>query len=80
MEQEFNPDINTGSGIFGLPFGADDSLLHIIPVPWDLTASYGKGTSEGPQAVFKASFQLDLFREFYPLFWKIGRASCRERV
>ncbi len=71
-EQEFNQDINTGNGIFGLPFESEESLVQIIPVPWDLTASYGKGASKGPQAIFNASFQLDLFHEFYPDFWKRG--------
>ncbi len=72
MEQSFNPDINSGSGIFGLPFQQENSMVHIIPVPWDLTASYGKGSAKGPQAVFNASFQLDLFRDFFPEYWKSG--------
>jgi agmatinase len=72
MGTEFNPDINNGNGIFGLPFGEDESMIHIIPVPWDLTASYGRGSANGPDAIFLASFQLDLFREFFPDFWKSG--------
>lgn len=72
MEKEFNPDINSGRGIFGLPFQSENSLVHIISVPWDLTASYGKGSSKGPLAVYNASFQLDLFRDFFPDFWKSG--------
>jgi len=72
MEKEFHPDINNGEGIFGLPFSKEEALVQIVPVPWDLTTSYGKGTSNGPQAIFDASFQLDLFRNFYPEFWKSG--------
>jgi agmatinase len=33
--------------------------LVIIPVPWDATASFGKGTSNGPQQILDASTQLD---------------------
>lgn len=72
MESTFNPDINTGTGIFGLPHTAEESLIHIIPVPWDLTTSYGGGTARGPKAVFNASFQLDLYQEPTPSFWKEG--------
>lgn len=49
------------SGIFGLPYSADDSQLVILPVPWEATTSYGSGTSLGPQAVLEASYQVDLF-------------------
>lgn len=72
MEKEFNPDINNGNSIFGLSCNEENALLQIIPVPWDLTASYGKGSSKGPEAVFNASFQLDLYKEFYPDYWKSG--------
>jgi agmatinase len=72
MFEDFNPDINIGSGIFGLPHSADEALIHIIPVPWDLTASYRKGSANGPLAIYNASFQLDLFRDYAPEFWKSG--------
>lgn len=68
----FNPDMNNGSGIFGLPFGKEESKIIILPVPWELTTSYHRGTYLGPSAVFNASFQLDLYNQFYPDFWKCG--------
>ena len=37
----------------------------MIPVPWDATASYSRGTALGPALIRKASFQLDFF---HPLF------------
>lgn len=49
------------SGIFGLPFTADNSQIHLIPVPWEVTTSYGDGTSRGPEQILSASHQLDVF-------------------
>ncbi|MFM8595842.1 MAG: agmatinase family protein [Flavobacteriales bacterium] len=47
--------------IFGFPYTEQEAELIIIPVPWDATASYGKGTSKGPQAILEASTQLDFY-------------------
>ena len=47
--------------IFGFPCTEEEATLVIIPVPWDATASYGKGTSKGPEAILNASTQLDFF-------------------
>ena len=60
---DFNPN-NTAKqneGVFGLPYSLDESKVAIIPVPWDLTASYGKGTSKGPRAILNESPQIDLY-------------------
>jgi agmatinase len=59
----FNPNdtATLDSGIFGLPFQAHDSKLALIPVPWEVTTSYGDGASRGPQAILEASRQVDLF-------------------
>ena len=35
----------------------DKAKFHIVPVPLEKTVSYGKGTSEGPQAIIQASNQ-----------------------
>ena len=47
--------------IFGFPYTEDEANIVLIPVPWDATASYGKGTSNGPQAILDASTQLDFY-------------------
>ena len=47
--------------IFGFPVLEDEATIVIIPVPWDATASYGKGTSDGPAAILEASTQLDFY-------------------
>ncbi len=58
--------------IFGLPFSAAQSEIIIIPVPWEVTVSYGAGASDGPEAVFDASFQVDLSHQDFPELWKLG--------
>ena len=58
--------------VFGLPFTAEESEIIIIPVPWEVTVSYGSGASEGPDAVFDASFQVDLLHQDFPELWKLG--------
>jgi len=47
--------------IFGFPIRENDADIVIIPVPWDATASYGKGASRGPQVILEASTQLDFY-------------------
>ncbi|PLW92363.1 MAG: agmatinase [Marinilabiliales bacterium] len=70
----FNPDNNflQSEGIFGLPFTYDDAKLILIPVPWEVTCSYGDGTCKAPDAIYKASFQIDLFDHNLGEEWKKG--------
>jgi agmatinase len=49
------------SGVFGLPFTEEQSRVVLFPVPWEVTTSYGGGTSKGPEAILEASKQVDLF-------------------
>lgn len=65
------PGLATQS-IYGLPFTADESEIVIIPVPWEVTVSYGAGASEGPAAILEASFQVDLHHQEFPELWKLG--------
>jgi agmatinase len=58
--------------IFGLPFSAEQSEIIIIPVPWEVTVSYGAGASDGPNAILDASFQVDLCHQEFPELWKLG--------
>lgn len=59
----FNPSqtISSEFGIFGIPVQEDNSKLVLIPVPWEVTTSYGKGASNGPRIIRQASEQIDLF-------------------
>ncbi len=59
----FDPNgvgISNGN-LFGFPVTEKDADIVIIPVPWDATASYGKGASDGPQVILEASTQLDFY-------------------
>jgi agmatinase len=52
------------SNYFGLPeefSNKDNSKVVIVPVPYEATVSYGKGTGKGPAAVLEASQQVELF-------------------
>ncbi len=71
---QFNPNAvgNPNNNIFGLPFSEEDARLVILPVPWEVTVSYGAGTSRAPEHVFKASIQIDLYDADVPDGWKQG--------
>jgi len=49
-----------GAGLFGLSLDPDQAGLVVIPVPLEATTSYGRGTAGGPEAIRRASHQLDL--------------------
>lgn len=72
--KKFNPnDIgNKNAGMYGLPFTQDECEIQIIPIPWEVTVSYGSGTAEGPHAILEASYQVDLHDPFVPEAWKMG--------
>lgn len=89
--RKFNPNgagTNDGS-IFGLPFSEQESNLVLVPVPFEMTTSYGRGTVKGPKAILDASPQLDLFDADFaehglPRPWEFGvfmeRESARIRA
>lgn len=58
--------------IFGLPFNEEESEIVLLPVPWDVTMSYGGASSQGPKTIFEASFQVDLFDPEIPDAWQRG--------
>lgn len=74
MSTEFNPSApaTAHAGIFGLSCTADEAQIILIPINWELTVSYGKGTSTGPEAIKKASMQIDLHHHDYPDLWQKG--------
>jgi agmatinase len=63
MSQLFDPNgVGIANGnIFGFPVSEEEAKIIITPIPWDATASYGKGTSNGPKAILDASTQLDFY-------------------
>lgn len=64
----FDPsDVGVHNGnVFGFPGSEDDAELVIVPVPWDATASYGKGAAKGPEIILNASVQLDFYHPLMP--------------
>ncbi|MFO7722294.1 MAG: arginase family protein, partial [Bacteroidales bacterium] len=46
---------------FGFPWKAEECDIVIVNVPWDATTSYRRGTARGPEAMIKASTQLDFY-------------------
>jgi agmatinase len=69
---DFDPNgVGIANGnLFGFPTTEKQADIVITPVPWDATASYGKGTSDGPQAILEASTQLDFFHPYVTEAWK----------
>lgn len=56
-----NGKASASAGIYGLPFSEAQSKVVFMPIPWDVTTSYLPGTHKGPQAIMRASSQIDLF-------------------
>lgn len=67
-----NSVANPNHNIFGLPTDEESARLVIVPVPWEVTVSYNAGTARAAEAVFKASFQVDLFNPEFPDTWQQG--------
>jgi agmatinase len=49
------------SGIYGLDATVDDAGVVVVPVPFAATVSYRGGAALGPEAILRASRQVDLF-------------------
>ncbi len=76
MVDLFNYDPNSignpNNNIFGLPTNEDNARLVIVPIPWEVTVSYTAGTARAPEAILKASLQVDLYDPEMPDAWKKG--------
>lgn len=73
-KRDFDPSL-TGSaeaGIFGIATREQDARLVYVPVPWEVTTSYGGGTANGAAAIRQASPQLDLFVRELPDYYQQG--------
>jgi agmatinase len=63
---------NPNNNIFGLPLHEDDARLVILPIPWEVTVSFGSGTARSAEQIMRASLQVDLFDPDVPDGWKQG--------
>ena len=68
----------TFGGIFGLPYTAEQSKLVLVPVPWEPTTSYRKGTAGGPRNILEASRQVDLYDREHGRVYEAGVALLGE--
>ncbi|MDP6931733.1 MAG: agmatinase family protein [Myxococcota bacterium] len=69
----FDPDgPGDGEGLFGLDVPPGDASVQVVPVPWDATASYGRGAHRAPGAILRASQQVDLYDLEYGEIWRHG--------
>ncbi len=60
------------NNIFGLPFNEEQAKVVLLPVPWEVTVSYRPGTARGPEHVYEASMQIDLYDPDVCDGWKQG--------
>src|SRR5215218_4669029 len=63
---------NPNNNIFGLPFSEEEAKVVLLPIPWEVTVSFGAGTSRAADQIFKASLQVDLFDPDVKDGWKSG--------
>ena len=71
-EFDINAPASAEANLFGLPFTEKESEIVILPVPWEVTVSYRGGTAKAPEAIKKASLQVDLFDADVADAWKNG--------
>ncbi len=77
VPDDFDPDGPGGGGtLYGLPFAPDEALVPVLPVPWEATASYGRGTRGAPAAILAASAQVDLHDPDFGDAWRAGIAMA----
>lgn len=67
-----NGPSNPKNNIFGLPFREEESRLIVLPVPWEVTVSYGSGTARAAEHIFRASMQVDLYDAETGDAWRKG--------
>lgn len=70
LEQGHPPEPD--AGFLGADLPPEEAALVLIPVPWEATTSYGGGTSRAPEAIIRASHQLDLEDSFFDRPYRAG--------
>ncbi|MDR2448535.1 MAG: agmatinase family protein [Prevotellaceae bacterium] len=78
MSLSFNPNTvgQHNGNYFALPsYPIYDAEIMLLSVPWDATASYGTGAHKAPEAIIKASTQIDLYDAEVKDAWTIKIAT-----
>lgn len=65
---------SAAAGFLGCDIPSSDASLVLVSVPWEPTVSYGSGTAKGPEAIRRASHQLDVFDEAFGKPFRAGIA------
>jgi agmatinase len=78
MSFSFNPNAigQPNGNYFALPYTVDEAEIVLLSVPWDATASYGAGTHRAPDAIIKASAQVDLYDAEVKEAWTIKMGTA----
>ncbi len=76
LGEDYDPDgpAAAGAGLFGLPHTPDDAQVVVIPVPFEATVSFGRGTARAPARVHEASHQVELHDPWVGNAWRHGIA------
>jgi agmatinase len=77
------PDFDPGApsrfeGVFGLPTSHEEARIVLLPVPWEPTTSYRRGTAGGPRNVRACSHQVDLFDRDFGRVYECGLFMLEE--
>lgn len=73
ISNDFDPNgVGIKGTLFGLPADENQAAVIILSVPWEVTVSYGSGTSNAPAAILEASTQLDLADPNFHQAWQPG--------
>ena len=73
ISNDFDPNgVGIKGTLFGLHADENQAAVIILSVPWEVTVSYGSGTSNGPAAILEASTQLDLADPNFHQAWQPG--------
>jgi agmatinase len=78
MSFSFDPNsIGQPNGnFFALPYTLEEAEIVLLPVAWDATASYGIGAHRAPEAIIKASAQVDLYDADVTGAWTIKTGTA----
>ncbi|MDR3181078.1 MAG: agmatinase family protein [Prevotellaceae bacterium] len=73
MSVAFDPNLigQPNGNYFALPYSIVEADIMLLSVPWDATASYGIGAQKAPEAIIRASTQIDLYDADVQDAWKI---------
>jgi agmatinase len=86
-DKTFDPEgtFSKDSSIFGMPKN-ENAALHLIPLAWEPTTSFKKGTVDGPEALFEATKQMDLYHPYFRksyekgIYWKAENLEASKNL